>query len=87
MYTAELPLLTTGLGCEQHGVPVVSAFGEIDLSTISEFEMSLAKSVLEARELGRMIVDLRGTEFMDVVGMRSLLRARGQLLEACPAGS
>lgn len=76
-------------------VPVVSAFGEIDVSSadglrtvISEAlsRMSAAKTIGEINEAneanGCMILDLSGVDFMDSMGLGVILEARRELLEA-----
>lgn len=73
------------LAREEQGMPVVSVFGEVDLSTAQQFESALARAVSEADDAGA-IADLRGMEFMDVRGIHALLRARRSLKTVAPHG-
>lgn len=92
MYVPQHPkLLQTTLLMDAHRTPVVSVFGEIDLSTNDTLGDALLAALLKA-ESGCLIVDLRGVEFMDVTGVHSLLAAQenlrllatgGELLVVC----
>lgn len=73
------------LAHEEQGMPVVSVFGEVDLSTAQQFESVLATAVSEADDAGA-IADLRGMEFMDVMGIHALLQARRSLNTVAPHG-
>jgi anti-sigma B factor antagonist len=86
----ELNQFTATLFHEEGGVPIVSAFGEIDLFSAREFDALLAQAIWQAGKTRGVVVDLRGVEFMDVAGLRVLIKARtalrvtgGQLAVVC----
>jgi anti-sigma B factor antagonist len=60
--------------------------GELDLDTAEELEQSL--SIALASEAERVVVDLRGLEFMDSAGLRVIVAActgpDGQRLQLVP---
>lgn len=62
-------------------MPIVSAFGEIDLSSARELDALLAQAVWQAEAAGGVVVDLGGVEFMDVVGLGVLIKSRVALRE------
>jgi anti-sigma B factor antagonist len=63
-----------------HGVPVVTAPAEIDVTTADQLRMVL----LEAAAGGRttVVVDMARTEFCDSCGLHTLLRASQQAVAA-----
>lgn len=58
---------------DHHGIPVVSASGELDLSTCDQVEAALAQA--EAASPATLVLDLGGVSFMDSTGVRTLLQA------------
>lgn len=78
------PLLKTTLTMDAHGNPIVSAFGEVDISSVDVLSSTLLGAIFKA-DKGYLIVDLRGVEFMDSKGVRALLVAQ-QNLEMLPEG-
>lgn len=93
MCQAELPFgsLRTTLTLDDRWTPIISIFGEVDLSNLDVFESALSGAVRRA-EFGCMMVDLRGTEFIELLGMKALLDAHevfdahspgGRLLVVC----
>lgn len=76
---------------EDGGCQIVSAFGEVDLSTAGELEELVNRAVSRAvgsarstkttkdQEPGLVVVDLAGITFMDVVGLGVLVRASREL--------
>lgn len=77
----DLPGFAATLFHEDEGVPIVSAFGEIDLSTARELDALLAQAIWQAGDAGGVVVDLAGVEFMDVVGLGVLIKSRTALRE------
>lgn len=71
---------------EDGGTPVVSAFGEIDLSTFHDLDILIMKAVSESVDGGGVVVDLRGVDFMDATGLRALINGR-DILRNAPGGS
>ena len=59
---------------------VVALEGEIDLSATAEAERRIADA--EAKEPGRLVIDLRGVTFMDSSGLRVLLTAHRRAEQA-----
>jgi anti-anti-sigma factor len=68
------------------GVPVVSVFGEIDLSSAPKLDALITRAITQAGDTGCVVVDLGGVEFMDIVGLGSLIRGRAKLLKEIPEG-
>lgn len=68
---------------EIRGTVVAGVFGEIDLATVGELRDGLREAVETAGRPGHVVVDLRGTEFIEVIGLKALfeeserLRLRG----------
>ena len=63
------------LRMERHGSGdslTLEVTGEVDMSNAAELETALAEALGVARE--RLIVDLRGLEFIDSTGLRSLVQ-------------
>lgn len=58
----------------ERGATVVRVSGELDLASHGKLEDALARALDSAPEL--VVVDLAEVEFMDVVGMRAILRSR-----------
>jgi anti-sigma B factor antagonist len=59
---------------------VVTVSGELDLASSPALQEELER--LSAAGGGRVIIDLRGIEFMDSTGLSALVRAQGQLEQA-----
>jgi anti-sigma B factor antagonist len=55
------------------GIPIISAPHEIDITNASEFGRTLS-CWIDAGHL-TVVVDMRGTTFCDVAGLRQLIRA------------
>ena len=53
---------------------VVSLRGELDLTSVPEFERELREA--EATNPSHLVLDLSGLDFMDSTGLRALLQAR-----------
>ncbi len=79
MYGVDEPQLQLTLAYEEHSIPVLSTFGEIDLHSVKDFDALLTRGVFEARKTGCLMVDLRGVELLDVIGFKTLLKARDRL--------
>lgn len=77
-------------------VPVVSAFGEMDISSADGLRTVISKAISRVREgkkdasdtgkdgenaRGCMVLDLGGVDFMDSMGLGILLEARRELLK------
>lgn len=87
----EPPRFSAMLIQEDGGCQIVSAFGEVDLSTAGELEELVNRAVSRAvgsagstkttkdQEPGLVVVDLAGITFMDVVGLGVLVRASREL--------
>ena len=82
----ESAIFSATLLYEDGGTPVVSAFGEIDLSTFHDLDVLLMKAISEAGNGRCVVVDLRGVEFMDLAGLRVLINGRN-VLQSVPGGS
>jgi anti-sigma B factor antagonist len=52
---------------------LVELMGELDLESAPELDRRLRE--LEAKNPGRMLIDLRGVEFMDSSGLAAMIRA------------
>jgi anti-sigma B factor antagonist len=65
---------------ETDGVVVVEVSGEIDISSGRDLERELRE--VESRGPKILIVDLRGTTFIDSTGLRLLVTAQGRATEA-----
>jgi anti-anti-sigma factor len=74
---ANLELETTRSG----QVAVVAPTGELDLSGAAVLQAELDR-LAEERELGGVVLDLRGLEFMDSSGLRLVVLADMQAREA-----
>lgn len=81
-----LPGFTATLLREKGGTPIVSAFGEVDLCSAHELDAMMLKAIAESGEAARAIVDLGGVEFMDIAGLRVLIKAQS-VLRNSPGGS
>lgn len=57
---------------EVRGAAVVGVFGEIDLATIGELWDGLYEAAEISGGSGRVVVDLRGAEFIEVMGLKAL---------------
>lgn len=86
MCSSDLPRFTATLLRESRGVPIVSIFGEIDLSSAPKLDALITKAVTQAGDTGCVVVDLGGVEFMDIVGLGTLIRGREELLKEVPEG-
>lgn len=64
----------------------MSIFGEIDLSSAPKLDALITKAVTQAGDTGCVVVDLGGVEFMDIVGLGTLIRGREELLKEVPEG-
>jgi anti-sigma B factor antagonist len=58
---------------------VIRPAGELDLATAPELEGVLLPAVREGRSV---VLDLRGLEFLDSSGVRTIVEAHGQATEA-----
>ena len=58
---------------EVRGAAVVGVFGEVDLATVDELRAGLYEAAELAEASRRVVVDLRGTEFIEVMGLKALL--------------
>ena len=63
------------------GATVVVPAGELDLATAPALDEALARA-FEAAGSGRVVLDLRGLEFIDSSGLRTLLTPRKQAEDA-----
>lgn len=79
------PEFRTTLTLDECGIPIVSIFGEIDLATLNTFRSALSGAASRAVG-GYVIVDVRGTEFMDVGGVKTLLDVHDELRILSPGG-
>lgn len=80
-----VPNFHTTLNLDESGIPIVSIFGEIDLATSNMFASALYEAT--SRAVARyVIVDVRGTEFMDIGGMNTLLDLHEKLRALSPGG-
>lgn len=75
----------TALSLDERGTPTVSVFGEIDLFNVSMLEWTLFSALCQSQS-ECLIVDLRGVEFIDLVGIKSLLRTNKDLDLLVPGG-
>jgi anti-sigma B factor antagonist len=64
--------LTIGLEPDPQGVRI-TLVGEVDLATVPELNRLLDQ--LAEGEHSRLLIDLRGVEFMDSTGLGSIIRA------------
>ena len=80
-----MPAFRTTLTLDEGGTPIVSIFGEIDLATSGMFVSALSGAASRAVD-GYVIVDMRGTEFMDITGIKNLLDAHKDLQALSPGG-
>ena len=60
---------------EREGVPVLVAVGEFDLATVHLLRDALLDAL---KESSRVVVDLRGTDYMDSTGLGALIAAYRQ---------
>ena len=58
----------------ERGATVMRLRGELDLASHREFEVALAGALRSPPE--RVVIDLTELEFMDVAGMRAMLRSQ-----------
>ena len=56
---------------------LVAAQGELDISTLPEFEQAATR--MRSQGLERMVIDLREVEFLDSMSIELLLRLHGEL--------
>ena len=79
-YELKLATETRGLAA------IVQAGGTLDLHGADEFDREIDR--LLRRDVREILVDLRQIEFMDSIGLRSLVRAhRSRCAPACRCGS
>jgi anti-sigma B factor antagonist len=71
-----LPRLATETE-DVEGIPVVKAFGEVDLYTVPEFDQALRDAM--DRGAPAVIADLTGLSYLDSAGLSSLLCAYRKL--------
>ena len=76
---AEAPLLETETTLE-NGVVTVRASGEVDVSTVAEFEAALIAAARSGA--GAMRIDLAGVGYLGSEGVRALIRAHAAAVEA-----
>jgi anti-anti-sigma factor len=50
----------------------------VDLYSVHEFDVMMLKAIAESGEAASVIVDLGGVTFMDLTGLRVLLRAHNR---------
>ena len=62
---------------ERDGIPIVQAFGEIDIYTAPEFEKALDAAIVQTDR--KLIVDLSHLSYIDSVGLAALLQAHRRL--------
>ena len=62
---------------DHDGVPVLQLSGDLDISTAGLVPESVAQMVRDGHT--KMVVDLRGVELIDSVGVRALLHVRRRL--------
>jgi anti-sigma B factor antagonist len=75
----EIPFEVT---VERHGDAVrVRVTGELDLCR-EEALRSAVTAVLDARDVGSLVLDVRGVQFLDSSGLRALLVCRDRTKEA-----
>ena len=81
------PLLTV----EEHG-GALALIGELDISTVDRLEQALAQAERDVPP--EVVLDLRGLEFMDSSGLRTILQAhkraeaaRRDLVVICDPGA
>jgi anti-sigma B factor antagonist len=67
--------LTVETYCDGDGTTVVQLYGEFDLASVATFEAELACA--EA-ELGPLVIDLSGLDFIDSTGIGQLLAAHNR---------
>lgn len=65
---------------EVRGVAVAGVFGEIDLATIERLRDGLHEAARLTDESGRVVADLRGVEFIEVMGLKTLFEEAERLL-------
>jgi anti-anti-sigma factor len=63
---------------EREGAAVVTLHGELDIATAPQVEEAVVGRV---RDGGRVVLDLRGLEFMDSSGVRVIVAAHGAAQE------
>lgn len=61
----------------------VAVQGELDLATVPLFEAAVAG--MDVESLGRVVLDLRGLQFIDASGLRAVLAVRAACLRASVA--
>lgn len=64
--------LTLDTARSADGSLVLTAVGEIDLSTVEPFAEALGRAVTETTGGGKLIVDLSGVEYLDSAGVTVL---------------
>lgn len=67
------------LGREVRGVPVVGVFGEVDGAVADDLRLAIDRASTRMLATDRVVLDLRGVEFIDSEGLKVLIDATHRL--------
>lgn len=80
-----IPALTTEVETSED-TSVVHVAGEIDISTVGEFEATIERSETQAASEGHgapvIVIDLRGVTFLGAEGLRTLVTSQDRIAAA-----
>jgi anti-sigma B factor antagonist len=65
--------LHVGVQKHDHAIVVVSLDGELDLASVPLLESEIARA--EVRDAAKLVIDLRGLQFIDSTGLRAIFEA------------